>query len=1247
MASSTCSRTFSSNLLGSLLFIVFGVVSVGVLGCAGIANIGVEPRALNSKPLTVAVVCSPASILTTQRSTCTAKVTGSGHYSSAVIWSLSPSSMGSISTSGVFTPSTSGTATITAISRENPSRSGSSIVSVTVPSTITAVAVTCSPTPIFPNQTSSCAARVSGTGNFSNGVTWSVGPSGVGSISSSGTFTPLITGTATITATSTQDATKSGSMIVSVNALPAPTTPVIVPSILLSGQQATAIVTCFVRGAQADTQVQLFRLDSGTAVLVGTMNDQGQNGDRAAGDQVYTIAASLTAPAAASLPMQVVVTTGVNGTTSVGTVVPVIQIPVYPNETDVNEAEAQLYSTAIQTRSTFSSPDWTNAKLFQGVGNNLVSMFDEMAGVVNQNPALQSAAQRSSSLKRSALNSPRPAGIVQSILDVLTFGLLSPAQNAQACNQLLDSLSGFPPPSPYPVLSPDDPQMQIFAQDLTTACTTAGNCQGLFTESDFLTNTANSYTAYLWAQEYIATGGPLATPVAGCGGAVSQSLANVAVKSEASQFTDLAGDGLTQLAGGGQIAQQATGVANDTLVGWVVDNSGKPTVVIGQAGANETFAAPAGNYNLAMSAGGSQPNATVTGPVYPLGTTNITPEFGGIILVLPPNITNVNPTSGPVGTPVYITGSNFGSAYDQVAFNGAAATVLSALDGQIEALVPAGASSGPITVNSLGGVATSPISFSVTSGVYGNPTPIITNLSPASAPVGTQSLTLTINGTGFLSSSDVTFNGNGRLVTFISATQLTVALTTADLSAPGAYPVVVVNPSPGGGASSAVNFSVTGSSLGNGEWTWMGGSDTVNAPGVYGTQGVPAATNVPGARNSAVSWTDSSGNLWLFSGAGFDSSGALGFLNDLWEFNPSNETWTWVNGSNTKGASGSYGTLGVPSATNVPGSRETSTAWIDGNSNLWLFGGGGTDSAGSQFFLNDLWMFSLANKSWTWVSGSSQGGAIGAYGTQGVASTTNVPGARLGAVSWADGNGNFWLFGGIADYSPNNPSIFNDLWMFSPADKSWTWVSGSSQEGAIGVYGTQGVAAPTNVPRARYSSVSWVDSNGEFWLFGGSTVDSAGNSVFLNDLWVFNPAKDTWTWISGSSQVGALGIYGTLGVASVANAPGARSYSLSWIDDSGNLWLFGGIGNDSTGGGGNLNDLWKFDPHFKTWTWEGGSDTRWATNVYGTLGIPGPTNVPGAREGSVGWVDENGNLWLFGGYQIGVGFYGDLWRYQP
>jgi hypothetical protein len=68
----------------------------------------------------------------------------------------------------------------------------------------------------------------------------------------------------------------------------------------------------------------------------------------------------------------------------------------------------------------------------------------------------------------------------------------------------------------------------------------------------------------------------------------------------------------------------------------------------------------------------------------------------------------------------------------------------------------------------------------------------------------------------------------------------------------------------------------------------MGGSipSVQIVSGVYGTLGSFSLSNVPGERESSASWIDASGNLWLFGGAGDDSVGEYGYLNDLWEYKP-------------------------------------------------------------------------------------------------------------------------------------------------------------------------------------------------------------------------------------------------------------------------------------------------------------------------------------------------------------------------
>jgi hypothetical protein len=345
--------------------------------------------------------------------------------------------------------------------------------------------------------------------------------------------------------------------------------------------------------------------------------------------------------------------------------------------------------------------------------------------------------------------------------------------------------------------------------------------------------------------------------------------------------------------------------------------------------------------------------------------------------------------------------------------------------------------------------------------------------------------------------------------------------------------------------------------------------------------GVPAATNIPGARNSATSWTDSSGNFWLFGGSGYDANRYGGYLNDLWKFNPSTNEWTWMGGSSSMpsagtGQSGVYGTLGTPAATNTPGARYLAASWTDPSGNFWLFGGFGYDANGHPGYLNDFWEFNLSTNKWTWMGGSSTISQLGVYGSLGISNSGNQPGARDRVSSWTDSSGNFWLYGG----KNSNGDNFNDLWKYTPATNEWTWIGGNDIANQPGVYGTLGVSASGNTPGSRQDALSWIDRSGNLLLFGGRGYDV--NQVYgeLNDFWKFDLSANKWIWIGGNSTLGnsggQLGVYGTLGTSAAANIPGGRDAASNWIDSRGNLWLFGGLGVGTTSGNGELNDLWKF-----------------------------------------------------------------------
>jgi N-acetylneuraminic acid mutarotase len=430
------------------------------------------------------------------------------------------------------------------------------------------------------------------------------------------------------------------------------------------------------------------------------------------------------------------------------------------------------------------------------------------------------------------------------------------------------------------------------------------------------------------------------------------------------------------------------------------------------------------------------------------------------------------------------------------------------------------------------------------------------------------------------------------------------------------------------------------------EWTWMSGSNTGNQPGVYGTKGVPAPGNVPGARDSFVSWTDSSGNLWLFGGGGYDANSYSWSLNDLWRYTPSTGEWTWMSGSSSGEQIGVYGTKGVPAAGNVPSARYEAVSWTDASGNLWLFGGYGVEN---NDLSNDLWKYTPSTGEWTWMSGSSSVGQSGVYGTKGVPAASNVPGARVQAVSWTDSSGNLWLFGGDG-YDANGPQgqgQENDLWKYTPSTGEWTWMSGNNVANQPGVYGTKGVPAASNVPGGRELAVTWMDASGNLWLFGGLGYDVNGHDDDLNDLWKYTPSTGEWTWISGSNSAKQPGVYGTKGVPAASNVPGARDRAVSWTDTSGNLWLFGGYLYDTYD---DLNDLWKYTSSTGEWTWMSGGNSVDQPGVYGTKGVTSVANVPGAREAAVAWTDTSGNLWLFGGGGYDANSAGgdlnDLWKYS-
>jgi hypothetical protein len=212
------------------------------------------------------------------------------------------------------------------------------------------------------------------------------------------------------------------------------------------------------------------------------------------------------------------------------------------------------------------------------------------------------------------------------------------------------------------------------------------------------------------------------------------------------------------------------------------------------------------------------------------------------------------PTFGPAGTSVTITGTAFTGA-TAVSFNGAASPFTVDPSGTITTTVPAGATTGPITVTTPGnGPIVTTTRFTVT--------PAITSFAPATGPVGTG---VTITGTTFTGVTAISFHGTAA--TFTVSNSGTVTTTVPFGASTGPITVTTLD----GTATSAGNFTVTpgGPPFGLGaspssQTVSAGGSTnytvTISRSAGFADNLTFTVTGLPGATTASFSPNPTTGN---------------------------------------------------------------------------------------------------------------------------------------------------------------------------------------------------------------------------------------------------------------------------------------------------------------------------------------------------------------------------------------------------
>ena len=165
-------------------------------------------------------------------------------------------------------------------------------------------------------------------------------------------------------------------------------------------------------------------------------------------------------------------------------------------------------------------------------------------------------------------------------------------------------------------------------------------------------------------------------------------------------------------------------------------------------------------------------------------------------------ITGTGPTTLTVSGTGFVPGA-------KVVFGGTDLTTTftssTSLDATIAASLLLSTGSVPVKVvnPAPGGGASATIAFTIT-----NPQAAIQAINPSAAFVGSAALSLTVNGSGFVSGSNVLFNGAALATSYVNSTKLTATVPASSLGAAGDFPVTVSNPPPGGGLTAPVVFRV-------------------------------------------------------------------------------------------------------------------------------------------------------------------------------------------------------------------------------------------------------------------------------------------------------------------------------------------------------------------------------------------------------------------------------------------------------
>lgn len=469
-------------------------------------------------------------------------------------------------------------------------------------------------------------------------------------------------------------------------------------------------------------------------------------------------------------------------------------------------------------------------------------------------------------------------------------------------------------------------------------------------------------------------------------------------------------------------------------------------------------------------------------------------------------------------------------------------------------------------------------------------------------------------------------------------------------------------------------------------WAWISGSND-GQDGSYETLGIPSATAFPSFRgvpsngSQAETMVDNNGNLVLFRGAK---------SNDLWRYNISANEWTWLSGMDPSNINSSgvqevldENSNGDPSRVG-PRSlhREKGYFWVDSDNNYMLMDGQLTKS------IWQFWQFDTKTNFWTNVKRPSN---VGDYSLFNEENETIQPKVWDNSNYYRDGN-TLLVFGGEAS---SNSHGTNTMCALNLENLQWTFKAGYTTEGSKptdenpGFAGNIGQESPSNLPSIRANSLMWKKDNKYFIGFG---INNDGfRSKAKYDIWSYDLGNNAFVLEGGRGSLhdnnGYWDGYSYNDDPSILyNIDPDEDFNLATIKDGDNLYSFHtnfGVyktnlinnqsilirerlnGNTGTVG---IEDSLVFPSYFYIIGQDDGfiyGIDFWKSDLFkfnkatenfiiiqdldassfSDFGEYNDTNFPGLKYNFCGWLDDMGNLYIFGGNN-GEFPKNELWKFD-